>query len=81
LYPARAVSQHSVRLISLLLIGSFGQPFISFLVFMVDADQLLYDLFQAYYDARKHKRNAVNVIKFEMNYEAELFKLHQELVD
>jgi hypothetical protein len=48
---------------------------------MIDADQLLYDLFQAYYDARKHKRNAVNVVKFEMHYEAELFKLHQELVD
>lgn len=48
---------------------------------MLDTDQLLYDLFQAYYDARKHKRKTTTIVTFEMQYEAELFQLYQELVD
>ncbi len=41
--------------------------------------QLLYDLFQAYYDARKHKRSTTNALEFEIDYEAKLFKLYEEL--
>ncbi|MEK7581836.1 MAG: RNA-directed DNA polymerase [Patescibacteria group bacterium] len=41
--------------------------------------QLLYDLFQAYYDARKHKRSTINALKFEIDYETKLFKLYEEL--
>jgi hypothetical protein len=37
------------------------------------------DLFQAYYDARKNKRNTVNALKFEYDYEQELFKLYREI--
>jgi len=48
---------------------------------MLDKDKLLYDLFQAYYDARQHKRNKVTALAFEMNYESKLFTLRQELVD
>ena len=41
--------------------------------------QLLCDLFQAYYNARRNKRNTVNVLKFELDYEVKLFKLYQEI--
>jgi len=42
-------------------------------------DQLLFDIFQAYYDARCNKRNTASQLEFEMNFEHELFQLHQEL--
>ena len=42
-------------------------------------DQLLYDLFQAYYDARKNKRSTINALKFEMYYERNLFELYEEI--
>ena len=42
-------------------------------------DQLLTDLFIAYYDARQHKRNTLNALEFEINYEQNLLKLYQEL--
>jgi RNA-directed DNA polymerase len=41
--------------------------------------QLLYDLFQAYYDARKHKRSTTNALAFEIDYETKLFKLYEEI--
>ena len=41
--------------------------------------QLLYDLFQAYYDARKNKRSTINALKFEMYYEKNLFELYEEI--
>jgi len=40
---------------------------------------ILDNLFQAYYNARKNKRNTVNALKFELDYEAKLFKLYQEI--
>lgn len=40
---------------------------------------LLKDLFQAYFDARRNKRNTSNQLAFEMNYEANIFDLYQEL--
>ena len=41
--------------------------------------QLLLDLFQAYYDARKNKRNTVNALAFEANYEENLLALYEEI--
>lgn len=46
----------------------------------LETKQLLYDLFQAYYDARRNKRNTYNQLKFEINYESELFKLHDDII-
>jgi len=39
------------------------------------------DLFQAYFDARKHKRNTRNALRFEMNFETELFRLREEITN
>lgn len=41
---------------------------------------LLNDLFRAYFDARKHKRKTAGALRFEMDYEAEIFKLYDEIV-
>jgi len=41
--------------------------------------QLITDLFLAYYNARKNKRNTVNQLKFELNFEGEIFKLYNEI--
>ena len=41
--------------------------------------QLLYDLFQAYYDARKNKRSTMNALAFEIDYEKKLFELCEEI--
>jgi hypothetical protein len=38
-------------------------------------DRLTTDLFRAYMDARKHKRNTVNQLRFEMDFEHNLFEL------
>lgn len=42
-------------------------------------DKLLLDLFQAYYDARRNKRNTWNALRFEMNYEERLLALWEEI--
>jgi hypothetical protein len=41
--------------------------------------RLLYDLFQAYYDARRNKRKTINALQFELNYEANLFQLYGDI--
>lgn len=41
---------------------------------------LLEDLFRAYYDARRNKRNTINALAFEMNYESNLLALHDDIV-
>ena len=41
---------------------------------------LLEDLFQAYYDARRNKRSTINALAFEMNYESNLLALHDDIV-
>jgi hypothetical protein len=41
---------------------------------------LLYDLFKAYYDARKNKRNTMNQLDFEINLESNIINLYEELV-
>ena len=42
-------------------------------------EELLYDLFQAYYDCRKNKRNTTNQLQFELDYESNLIKLADEI--
>jgi len=42
-------------------------------------DNNFLELHKAYLDARKHKRNTINQLKFERNLEAELFSLCNEL--
>ena len=44
-------------------------------------EQLKINLFNAYYKARKNKRNTYNQLCFEINYEQELFRLYQEIKD
>ena len=44
-------------------------------------EQILTDLFQAYYDARKNKRKTVNQLKFELEYEKNLFELYDEILE
>ena len=46
-----------------------------------DADQILEDLFQAYFDARKNKRNTFNALAFERCFEQELFHLMDDILD
>jgi RNA-directed DNA polymerase len=41
--------------------------------------RLLEDLFQAYYSARKGKRNTINQLKFELNFEHNIFTLRDEI--
>jgi len=45
----------------------------------MDNTQLITDLFGAYYNARQNKRNTINQLKFELNFEHEIFKLHNEI--
>lgn len=42
---------------------------------------LLTDLFVAYYDARRNKRNSLSQLEFELHYESNLITLGQELID
>ena len=42
--------------------------------------QLKKELFVAYYDARKNKRNTINALNFELNYEHNLFQLYEEII-
>ena len=44
-------------------------------------DTLLLDVFHAYYDARRHKRNTHSQLEFEFNLEENLVKLYEELRD
>jgi hypothetical protein len=43
-------------------------------------EDVLVDLFQAYFDARKNKRNTVNALAFERQFESNLFELHSEIL-
>ena len=45
-----------------------------------DMPPLLIDLFQAYYDARRHKRNTQSALRFELNFERNLFALYDDIV-
>jgi hypothetical protein len=41
-------------------------------------DRITLDLFQAYFDARKNKRNTINALAFEKHLEAYLFTALQQ---
>ena len=41
--------------------------------------ELLYDLFQAYFDARRNKRKTINALEFEVDFESKLIVLHEEI--
>lgn len=45
----------------------------------MDNDNLLVDIFQAYYDARKNKRHTINQMRFEIDYEKNLIDLYHEI--
>ncbi|MGD1008262.1 MAG: reverse transcriptase/maturase family protein [Ignavibacteriaceae bacterium] len=42
-------------------------------------NNLLEDIFTAYFDARRNKRNTINALAFELQYESNLFKLYEEI--
>lgn len=44
-------------------------------------NKLLKDLFYAYYDARRNKRNTINQLKFELNFESSLINLYESIVE
>jgi retron-type reverse transcriptase len=46
-----------------------------------DNDKVLTELFQAYFDARKNKRNTANAIRFEKHFERNIFELYDEIMD
>ena len=43
--------------------------------------KLVMELFQAYFDARKNKRNTLNQLAFELELEKNLFALYDEIVN
>jgi len=43
--------------------------------------QLLLDLFRAYFDTRKNKRRTANALAFEAGYESKLFILYEEIIN
>jgi RNA-directed DNA polymerase len=46
----------------------------------VNEDRLLTDLFQAYFNARKNKRNTINALAFEKHLESNIFELFDEIL-
>lgn len=46
---------------------------------VIDTDKLTLDMFRAYYDARKNKRNTHNALAFEKHLEANVFALCEEV--
>lgn len=46
-----------------------------------EKEMILCDVFRAYFDARKNKRNTINALKFEKNFEHKLFLLHEEILN
>jgi len=48
---------------------------------VINKQQVLLDLFKAYYDARKNKRSTINQLKFETEYEQNLFNLYYKIID
>lgn len=46
---------------------------------MDNQKRLIEDLFRAYYDARRHKRNTINQLEFELEWEKSLFRLCDEI--
>jgi len=47
----------------------------------IERDKITLDLFQAYFDARKNKRNTINALAFEKHLEANLFAIANEIIE
>lgn len=47
----------------------------------LDKEKLIFDLFKAYYDARKNKRNKPSQLAFEKHLEANVFALADEIIN
>ncbi len=47
----------------------------------INRTKILEDLLRAYYDARKNKRDTINVLIFEKDFEANLFELCDEILE
>jgi|SRR5690554_4399896 len=47
----------------------------------IERDKITLDLFQAYFDARKNKRNTINALAFEKHLEANLFALANDIIE
>ncbi len=45
-----------------------------------EKDKIIFDLFTAYFDARKNKRSTVNALAFEKYFEQYLFELADEII-
>jgi len=52
-----------------------------FLFDNVNKEKILNDLFQAYFDARKNKRNTINALAFEKHFEENIFSLFNEITE
>lgn len=48
-------------------------------LFRFDASVSLEDVFEAYYECRRHKRGTLNALAFELNYEENLIRLWREI--
>jgi RNA-directed DNA polymerase len=51
------------------------------LIRKINEQEMLEDLFDAYFDARKNKRNTINALVFEKNFESNLFTLFEEIME
>lgn len=47
---------------------------------LFDEPRLLESLYKAWVDARKHKRNTINALKFELNLEQNIYQLYEEIL-
>lgn len=47
----------------------------------VDKNKIILDLFKAYFDVRKNKRNTINALAFEKHFEANIFALCDEIIE
>jgi hypothetical protein len=47
----------------------------------INKEKITIDLFQAYFDARKNKRNTINALAFEKHFEANIFALCEEIIE
>ena len=65
------------------LIGLAGIDIMSqlHLIKRIDEEDTLVDLFSAYFDARRNKRNTINALIFERNFESSLFLLFEEIME
>jgi retron-type reverse transcriptase len=47
----------------------------------IEKQKIVTELFQAYFDARKNKRNTINALIFEKYFETNLFDLYDEIIE